>query len=113
MVYEYEEICLAQVPVVLETPPPEQSQQEIAAQRKGKLPLLLRQSIAGLGLLAVLLSVRYWWPAGHGYLRQKLCGTTIGPRQAAAQELIREVLAGGSIPEALSVFCQEVVHAQD
>lgn len=113
MVYEYEEICLRQEPAVLEDVPKTEPQKTMYVSSPKKLPLLLKQTLVSLILLAGLLSAKQWWPQGHAYAKRLLCSGTIGPRQAAAQELLRDLAAGIPIPDALSAFCQEVVYGQD
>lgn len=109
MEYYCEDLGKKPTSMVTELVPP------VPAVRRGNVTrrVLWRQCVASAVLCALILTAQMWWPQAGQYLKEQLVGGEIGQVEAAAQGLIRNVMGGEPVPEAIAVFCQEVLDAQD
>lgn len=68
------------------------------------------QVITAVFLLLFTLSVRQLWPEGTQKLREILLPDTQSVTQSAFETLAENLASGESIGEAVTVFCQEILH---
>lgn len=109
MEYYYEDlVCKPSAPVA-ELAPRQPTVRRVSKIRR----VLWCQCVASCVLCALILTSELWWQEGSRFLKETLVGGEIGTVEAAAHELIENVVAGESVPEAIAVFCQEVLNAQD
>lgn len=57
-------------------------------------------------------TVRLFWPAGAQVLRQAFVTDQFSHGALAVMEMVEDLQQGESVSDAVSVFCQEILHGQ-
>lgn len=71
----------------------------------------LQGLICGFFLLFSL-AVRLFWPAGSQVLRDLFVTDQLSQGAQAAVAMVEDLQQGESVSDAVSVFCQEILHGQ-
>lgn len=88
------------------------SQPQIPA-RKDKPSALLIQSIISIVLCLTILSLRFISPASLETVKGWLVTEEIGDVEQAMETMVEDIFHGESFSDAVVVFCQDVIDAQD
>ena len=75
-----------------------------------KHTFLRQQGLTALFLLLFSIFVRLSWPAGRAYLQQILVGESLSQAAEAMVSLLQNLEGGASIPDAVAVFCQDLIY---
>lgn len=83
---------------------------DMQKKHKSEFNFLQFQVMTAVFLLLFTLGVRQFWPEGTQKLREVLLPDTQNETQSAFETLAENLASGESIGDAVTVFCQEILH---
>ncbi len=105
MVYDLEKLEIPPLPSLEET----EKQAPVITQ--GHISRFQLQWVVSALLLLMVFLIHLWWPQGNAVMKSVLVAETIGPMEQAGQEMVKEILSGVPLPEAIAVFTREALDA--